>query len=216
MSPFFVLASDFVERMANPAYGIRVNEDHALRFATLLEREEVRSRLREEALELSSPDSLTPHGWLWLLTWARSRRVQLNEELLLDLADTWSSVFMQTLTIDVATIDVLDATGETTVHPSSLSNIEHPFLRRLLQRVTRIEEASAKSEQPPMQRAENTLLALLQIGRGVTLNAAVSLLSHHWGGQSSLLESYRALRAGLDDETRKIWDERLGVDFQKR
>jgi hypothetical protein len=210
MSPFFTLAYDFIERMSNPAYGIRVNEDHALRFATLLESEGGITRLENEAKELSSSDSLTPHGWLWLLTWTRAQRIELNQELLLTLADTWSSVFMQVLVIDVATMSAEERPRERGRVPVSLSNISNTFLRELLQRVTHIGDLESRREVIPTQRAENTLVALLQIDRDVTIAAASSLLHHEWRGKSALLEFYRTLRNGFDEDIAKIWDDRLG------
>lgn len=227
MSRFLTLASDFIERMTNPAFGIRVNEEHALRFATVLESEGGRSFLENEAKQLFSSDSLTAHGWMWLLTWARSVQIELDEKLLLSLADTWSSVFMQTLVIDVATMNVdelaprervrrLDVPPDSFEHrlrPIGLSNISHFFLRTLLQRVTYVGEVESRNETVPTQRAENTLVALLQIDRDVTLAAARSLLHHSWQGKSALLEFYRTLREGLDDDIREVWDDRLGSDF---
>jgi len=231
MSALLTLASDFIERMANPAYGIRVNEDHALRFATLLNSEGFVSLLQEEAKQLHSTDSLTPHGWLWLLTWARSQGDQLNGELLLNLADTWSSVFMQASVIDAATMDIDELISqkrrrnlefstapddERRIRPIPLDDIGHPFLRSLLHHVTHVAEGDTDREEIRTQRAENTLVALLQIDREVTLKAASSLLHHDWRGQQALLEFYRMVRAGLDDETQQIWDSRLGTQFAER
>lgn len=70
MSAVFPLASEFIDRMANPAHGIRVNEEYSLRFAKLLSSEEFALLLRREASRLKDPDDLTAHGWLWLLGWA--------------------------------------------------------------------------------------------------------------------------------------------------
>lgn len=226
MSPLLTLASDFIERMTNPAYGIRVNEDHAQRFATLLRTEGFSSQFEQEAKLLTSADSLTPHGWLWLLTWARSRNVQLDEELLLTLADTWSSVFMLASVIDVATsaIDELRPRGQKRrldfeteaeetrrVRPVALQQIDHLFLRTLLQQVTHVHP---EAEGLRTGRAEATLVALLQIGSDVTLAAASSLLHHRWRGRDELLTFYRSLYEELDPETQQVWNARLGVTFE--
>ena len=39
MSSLFTLAADYIERMANPAFGITTNEDYATKFGKLLESE---------------------------------------------------------------------------------------------------------------------------------------------------------------------------------
>ena len=103
MSHVLALASEFIERMSNPAYGIKENEDYALRFGTLFKSEGFEDMLREEIAQINDTKILSPHGWLWLLSWARSKNVSLNDSLLLDLCKSQSSVFMQVLTIDVAT-----------------------------------------------------------------------------------------------------------------
>jgi hypothetical protein len=103
MSEILTLASDFIERMTNPAYGTAVNEEYSLRFAELLWRERLYGVLADEAKQLTDSNTFGSHGWLWLLNWARAHEIDLNERLLLELADRWSNVFMQTLIIDVAT-----------------------------------------------------------------------------------------------------------------
>jgi hypothetical protein len=59
------------------------------------------------------------------------------------------------------------------------------------------------------RHAESVLVALLQLGREITLDAASSLLHHRWEGQTKLLQFYRLLWEGLDEETQKAWEIRL-------
>jgi len=43
----------------------------------------------------------------------------------------------------------------------------------------------------------------------VTLKAAIALLNHRWSAQKELLNFYYHLREGLDEETGRIWKERI-------
>ena len=105
MKSILVLASDFLERMSNPAYGARLNEEYALRFAQLLEGErgELESRLGSEIRLLDDPEALTPHAWLWLISWARAKGVALDPKLALDLFSRWSSTALRAAIVEVAT-----------------------------------------------------------------------------------------------------------------
>lgn len=232
MSGVLALASDFIERMTNPAYGVHVNEDYGLRFAALMETEDFRAILSKEASELKSTDALTSHGWIWLLSWARSHSLELNERLLLDLARRWSNPFMQIPVIDLATIDAerIEGAGDPITRAPSIDTMNHSFLRHLLKDVITVPEvehvehtaSDPRLEQPPEESresrergrllyAENTLVALLQVNRRVTVEAAIALLSHRWGAQKELLDFYYRLREGLDEETGRVWEERIDV-----
>jgi hypothetical protein len=59
MSDLLFLARDFIDRMANPTYGAAVNEDHALRFASLLQREGFEELFMREIREVRDRDALT-------------------------------------------------------------------------------------------------------------------------------------------------------------
>ncbi len=213
MSQVFALASEFIERMSNPAYGIRENEDYAMRFGTLLASEGFESMLRSEIAQLNNPESLSPHGWLWLLNWARSEQLRMDGDLLLHLTEVHSSVFMQAAAIDTATRGAEWAGAESV---PELLEFRHPWLRRLLRRCVetprRDESASGNQSIPghiDMRACEAILVALMQVGTDVTLDAASALLNHEWVGQSRLLEFYSALSRELDAETREQWLSRL-------
>ncbi len=207
MSHILTLASDFIERMSNPAYGIKVNEDYSLRFATLLSSEGFDKMLREEAKEVTNPDTLTPHGWLWLLGWARSKDIELNPKLLLHLTQHWSSVFMQVLAIELATRRV---EWERPNQTMSLEDFRNSWLKSLMYDCVAIDK-KVHDEQNEIHtgQAENVLIALMQIGSDVTLDAASTLLNHNWPGQAKLLKFFWLRIEGLDEKTQKNWHVRL-------
>ena len=103
MSGLLTLARDYLDRMANPVYGFATNEDYALRFAQLLGTDGFEDRLRNEIQELRDREAFTSNGWLWLIGWARSRRIDLSEDLLLELFWEWSSVPARCAVVDLAT-----------------------------------------------------------------------------------------------------------------
>ncbi len=227
MSDILTLASEFLERMSNPAYGIRVNEDYALRFAKLLGSEraeepgeprdsekpeelgEFEKMLRGEVERLNDVDALTPHGWLWILGWARAKDLDLDGQLLLDLTEKWSSVFLQVSAIDLATRRA-DSDWIRRKTPLPLGDFGHPWLSKLMYRATEVpEEDRPRSGEVHTDRAERVLIALLQVGRKITLDAASTLLHHDWLGQRKVVEYFWFQCDGLEEETRDVWIERL-------
>lgn len=207
MSQVLTLASEFIERMSNPAYGIRENEDHTMRFGALLASEGFEDLLRREVAQIRSPESLSPHGWLWLLNWARSQDIALDDKLLLHLTENFSSVFMQVAAIDVATRRADWVPRTSVVH---LHEFDHPWLAKLLRRCTDVhDEEITTHRHVDTRRAETVLVALMQVGSDITLDAASSLLNHEWIGQSMLVEFFWSLCNGLDSGTRRKWISRL-------
>lgn len=223
MSDFLFLASDYIERMANPVYGTSTNEDYALKFATLLSKEGFEARLNEEISTLTDRDTLTSYGWLWLFGWARSKDLDLKEDLLVDLYEEWSSEFVRAEIVDLATRNV-DYPEKPNI---SLSIEEFPnrFLSRIMSQATRrpeveetrhpeAEDRASFEEQPgPQARstalAESTLVALIQVGTPITIDAARVLLWHKWEGQEQLLQSFWAIYEALDPETHDVWAKHL-------
>jgi hypothetical protein len=104
--------------------------------------------------------------------------VTLDDELLLELIEQSPSVFMQVLVIDVATRN-----GEWPRQPTpALRAFPNAWLRELLQRSIRgIGDLPEQSEGVDTRRAEGTLLALMQLGRDLTVAAAATLLRHDCG-----------------------------------
>jgi hypothetical protein len=220
MTEILTLASDFIERMSNPAYGAAVNEDYSLRFARLLSGERMVELLRHEAERVRDPEALTGHGWSWFLNWARSEDLDLNGDLLLALEEQWSSVFMQTLIIDVATRHSPWSGWQM----NYVSEFPDEWLRHLMSRAirqpvreerstSRHEGEEALREAPPRTaRAESTLIALLQVGREVTIDAAATLLHDPWIGHEQLVEFYFLRWNRLDQDTQRIWSQRLRMN----
>src|SRR4051812_39619154 len=132
MIELLTLASDYIERMSNPTFGPVVNEDYETRFAALLQSNEFQKSFDESLRELSDRGTLSAYGWLWLLGYAKARRISLREELLTELFLEWSSVFVRSDIIDVATqvADKLDTT------PTTFAEFPNSFLRKVLALVT--------------------------------------------------------------------------------
>lgn len=220
MSELLLLASDYLERMANPIYGSAMNEDYAIRFATLMRSEGFEEKLNREISETKDRSTLTSHGWQWVLGWAKSRRLDLSEQLLIELFEEWSSVFLRSDIIDLA-IQNSDYTG---YYQGSLNEFPNSFLAKIMSRATRPLDEVRDSEQVGRELreekltaerysstsiAESTLIALLQVGQPITLDAASVLLRHPWHGQQQLLRYFSAILNGFDSETREAWTKRL-------
>jgi hypothetical protein len=224
MSDLLFLARDYIERMANPVYGTSTNEDYALKFGTLLIKEGFEARLNEEIRSLTDRDTLTSYGWLWLFRWARSRDIDLREELLVDLYDEWSSVFVRAEIVDLATRR-FDYTEKSNVR-LSVDEFPNPFLSKIMSQATRYpevektrhleaedwrsdEQRAAEHRPPSTALAESTLVALIQVGTPLTIDAARVLLWHKWEGQEQLLRSFWAIYERLDPETHDVWTKHL-------
>jgi hypothetical protein len=186
MSDLLFLARDFIERMANPAHGAIANEEHALQFAMLLQREGFEQRFLQEIREVEDSDVLSLHGWLWLIGWAKSRNIDLSTNLLVDLFEEWSDVFVKTNFLDLATRNDVYGFHDYTTN-TSLGNFPDDFLRRVMLSAVRVEpeefrnidegfyereEIQRPDAIPSMGRAEALLVALLQIGRPLTLSTS--------------------------------------------
>jgi hypothetical protein len=201
MSQILALASEFIEHMSNPAYGIRVNEDYEMRFGSLLASEGFDDMLRREVAQLKDPQSLSPHAWFWLLNWARSKKIPLYEDLLLHLSESLSSVFMQVAIIDVAT---RWSAWEPHDFVIPLEKFQHPWLSKLMLGCTKFNE-NDNIYYVDTRRSETVLIALMQVGSSITLDAASTLLNHPWRGHSLLVEFFWSIWRELDHETRENW-----------
>ena len=207
MSQVLTLASDFIERLSNPAYGIGVNEEYSLRFATLLSAEGFESLLSREVAELTDSGTFSAHGWHWVLEWARSKRIRIDGNLLLELTEKWSSTFMQVAAISLATQRTEWQPRDSVV---PLSEFEDQWIAELLRRCTTAHrDGLDQSDHIDTGRSETVLTALMQVGNDVTLDAASTLLNHSWNGQEILVGYFRLLSEQLDEETRTIWLSRL-------
>jgi hypothetical protein len=207
MSTMLTLAAEFLDRMTNPSYGPAINEDYSLRFAVLMSAENSDKSLDEEIGLLENVNTLGPYVWLWIINRARSRDIILSEDLLLHLTGRWPDVFIQAPVIDLATRNAEWSSPENVV---SIKSFGHPWLSRLLQQCTGYRnDVADRSMFTLSRRAELSLISLLQVGKGITLDAASTLLNHSWEGRSHLVEFFWYRWDQLDEETQVIWQSRL-------
>jgi hypothetical protein len=217
MSDLLSLARDYLERMANPVYGFATNEEYSLRFAQLLLREGFEASLRQEIETLRNRDALTSNGWLWIMRWAASRKIEIPEDTLVALFEEWSSVPGRCAIVQHATDSA--KIGPTPGLPR-LEEFPNQFLARIMKSVTEADhenvvEDEQRSFERPARSAEDLLVVFLQVGTPVTLAAASTLLRYQWRGHDALFEYLRALAATLDPETRSVWSDRLQVDLSR-
>lgn len=196
MSNILALARDHMDRMANPAFGAAVNEEYSLRLASLMQEDGIYGRLRDELVSVRNADVLTSHGWLWLLGWAKAEKLPLREDLLIEVFERWSNVFLKAavLEVGIAQEEVTDSVA--------LS----PFLARVLGVVTRTDEVLPDEERGfATRRAEEALIALLHVETTTTLQAAQVLLDRKWSGQARLHEFFEATLTTLESGARERW-----------
>jgi hypothetical protein len=228
MSDLLVLARDYLDRMANPIHGSAVNEDYALRFARLFERDGFEAALADEIRGLRDKDALTSHGWLWIIRWARSRHIDVSEDLLLDLFEEWSSIPAKCTVVDLATYrSELDPSIFVSFMNLPLSMFPQRFLGRLMRNATTITEEElglhgdrGRDERRRRMvrltaRAESLLVILIQVATPITLAAARTLVRHQWEGHTQLFEFLQVLASPLDAETRNVWSEQLGLGLSR-
>ena len=229
MKSILVLASDFLERMSNPAYGARVNETYALRFAELLESDdgEFESRLAKEIQLLDEPGALGPHAWMWLISWARANRLELDQTLTLALFDHWDSTALRATIVELAT---QSWEGNPPSIDLALSDFPNAWLRELVGRVVlpdgdepgrddpsrrpdldrddfRIDEP----RRPQHSRADRVLLALLQAGTDIALHAAAALLREDFPGQEQQRTALEEYLDEMDEESSAELRSQLGL-----
>jgi hypothetical protein len=66
MNSSLALASDFIERAANPVFGLDVNEEYALRWEVMRQTADPVPNLRINELKPEDIEVLSPEGWFWL------------------------------------------------------------------------------------------------------------------------------------------------------
>jgi hypothetical protein len=216
MSNLLSLARDYIDRMSNPSYGFATNEDYSLRFAQLLGAEEFEASLHKEISGLRDKEALTSNGWLWLIRWARSRQIEMQEDLLVELFEEWSSVPARCAIVDLATYRSELQKPDLTLGDFPLGNFPDQFLNRIMQGATETRKGQRDDRSRPeperlTARVEDVLVVFLQVGSPLTLAAASALLRHRWQGHEQLTEYLRVLASTLDAETRDVWSKQLGV-----
>jgi len=66
MNSALALASEFIERAANPSFGVEVNEEYALRWALLRQTGNPITELRVGEFAPEDLDILSLDAWIWL------------------------------------------------------------------------------------------------------------------------------------------------------
>lgn len=120
----------------------------------------------------------------------------------------WSSVFLQTLIIDVATLD--DSNKDT---PQEFDNQRlNYWLGGIIDQVASVPDTKQEVEDGikqghNLQAAENLLFALLQLETSTSINGAHHLLHREWRGQKQLSEIFWNRFDLLGNEEQKRWIE---------
>lgn len=215
MTTVLLLARDFIERLGNPLYGGAVNDEYGMRLAELLQAEGFEASLSREIQQLDDPSAFTSHGWLWLLQWARAKRLELRSDLLESLFAESASVFVRKAILDVAVTSQSTAvdwrrTDVREFPDRFLASVMSAAIARAQERsegsVERVRPKSDKGESEPATAApQGTLVALLQANKPLTLYAASTLLHHRWPGQTKLISYFWTLVDNLDPETSAEW-----------
>jgi hypothetical protein len=209
MSVLIKLASDFIEKMTNPSYGGVVNDDYALKFSVLLNENEFEGRFVEEIQSIDNINSLTSSGWVWILNWLQSKKIELKSEVKVELIKRWLNIILRSLVIESSPY----AKGkESSVVNSSIYDFD-PWLRDVLtwslQVETELKEGNKDEVDVSIRNAESLLFALMQAGTPLSLAAAGALLNHEWYGQGALNNSFEDFCKRLDRETGILWRETL-------
>jgi len=229
MKGFLGLASDFIEKMANPAYGTQVNESYGLRLAQLLDqdREAVGELAHMSELDAGDLSLLTTDGWLWLLGWMKSHGTRPSDDLLHSLFDNSNSLVLRLHVVEAVTTTAdLKRTKEGwRESPPNVREFPESWLRTRMEKSviisgpeTRIERGEAALQLDPENVqaavAESFELAmlLLQVGNESAMLALRSLLAHPWNGAELLRAHIAQLFSGLDEETRRNWYLALGLE----
>jgi hypothetical protein len=222
MSSLIELASEFLDRIGNPAYGAQINEEYAIRLTALLgiDTPEIDRRFATEVAALDDVEALTPTGWLWVLRWARAHDVRMSPDLLRALVERWEATSFKAVAIETAIADADDAERSET------------WLAGLVDRAVRTEitgdttrprdfggdepDRNQKSIRPPSERrgsrhAYSLFLALVACDTAATTNAASDLVGRDWDGAEDLVLSVWARLDSLDDESRDVWLSRLQI-----
>jgi hypothetical protein len=216
MSRLLGLTAEFFERVMNPAYGIAVNDDYGIRLLGMLKDEVFEESLKQEAKEVKDTRVLTAHGWLWLLSWARSVDTTLDPDLLLGLAVETGSILLQVQAIDLATRDAEVRRSRGT---PSVVEFRHEWLRKLLMKC--VAESAAKDISDEVagkyksrdytRLAESILIALLQVGNDACIEAASALVNHNWSGHQQVRDFLAERAKEADGETRRQWMSKLRI-----
>lgn len=228
MKGFLGLASDFIEKMANPAFGVQINESYSLRLAQLLADDKEASMALTHMSDLDGQDLnlLTTDGWLWLLGWMKSHGNRPPDNFLHSLFDTTNYLALRLRVVETVTATVnreaMERWRETRF---DVYEFPESWLRTRMRRAVAVRMPEDRRERGddawlPEQTSVVTAVAesfelatlLLQVGDETAIMAARSLLAHRWIGAESLQSNIIRLFGGLDEETRREWLSMLGLE----
>ena len=230
MKGFLGLASDFIERMANPSYGTQVNESYGLRLAQLLDQDEEMAGALTHIGDLRAWDLslLSTDGWLWLLGWMKSHGTRPPDELLHSLFDSSNYLILRLRVVEAvtATADLQRSRDRWREAPPELREFPESWLRARLERAVGMQEPETRTTRGDVIRrwereqdveaavAESyeLMTLLLQVGHESAILAVRSLLAHRWKGAELLQGHVVQLFSGLDEETRMKWYSELGLE----
>lgn len=228
MKGFLGLASDFIERMSNPAFGTQVNESYGLRLAQLLAHDKEMASAMTGMNDLQDWDVslLTTDGWLWLLGWMKSHGTRPPDAFLHSLFDStnYLPVRLRVVEAVTATAGLERFRDRHRESPPDIREFPESWLRTRMVRAVGPQELERRRErdgEPRFLGPENVDLAvaesvelatlLLQVGNETALLTARSLLAHRWKGSERLRTHITQLFSGLDEETRSKWYFELGL-----
>lgn len=206
MAALLTLAADFIEKVSNPSYGRLINEEYSMKLGQLMNEEGFKDTLRREIETTTDVNTLSSHGWIWLIQWCRINEIKLPAELSLRLVQRWSNVFVQASIIDLATYD----TDESNRSLPNTRGPDNDWLIQLIEICTtspRNEQTESSSEEENVNSlaAENLLIALLQVGSFVAITTAQRLLNEQWPGREKLRRFFWFRFDRLDAQTQEIW-----------
>lgn len=206
------LAAAHLERVGNPMFGRRANDDAVMEFAEILADEETTDRFRREIALLDDVSLFGAYGWLWLIGWCKANDAELPTRLVLDLIEQWDATAFK-----AEALELIAPRVDLTANATSIEEFPHDALRELLRRVVAAREAEGDDPEPSDHRdthghnAETTLFALIAVDRPLTDAAARVLVAHDWSGRGALRSAVMGRIEMLDDDTRQVWLEGLGL-----
>ena len=210
------LAADFLDQLANPAYGTEENERHAIRFNELLARDaELRETLARSDLRREDVDLLSTQAWLWYLAWRRSEGAALPDDSFVDaLFDRTADPVVRLKIVEAAATDPGLSHFRDYEKRWQLETVPASWLGRRLVVLTRRgggEQAPAEAESG---EALEMAMLLLQVGNDAARAYLRAFLAEQWRFQGLLREVVQeALVAatGEDETALAQWRGELGL-----
>jgi len=222
MNGILAIAAEFLDRVGNPAHGVKANEAYAQRLAQLVQSDrDTLGILAGPALEPDDVDNLSMDAWIWYLDW-RSATAPLPDDAFLHAlyqrAATEPAVRLHLLRLVVGAPAVREQFPSQPFRPAwPVGEFPVPWLRRLIQlAVSR--DIAGQDVPARIDGALELATYLLQLSDEVSLQALQSLLAEPWPGRSQLVTSVRDMLtvADLEEDLMRAWQDRLGILGEQR